>query len=160
MDTGMRKIQARIKAPFGEIAIEADSPQEVLETLREMSPQFISEIGGLISTKLAPPIKAQLEGIVELTTEGPIITTREKLTHYETIGLSLYASEGKKNTANQITRLLESGGIKCMVPGRLNEMAKRGIVFKPDPNRPEWQLTTKGDKWIEEEVMAKLRGES
>lgn len=39
-------------------------------------------------------------------------------------------------------------------------MTKRGLVFKPDPVRPEWQLTSKGEKWIEEEVLAKLRGAS
>ena len=153
----MGKIQVRIKAPFGEIVIEADNPQEVLETLRGMPPQFMGEIGGLISTKLAPPIKAQLEGIVEFTTEGPIITARKKLTHYEAIGLVLYASEEKRYTVAQITRLLEASGIKAMVPGRLNEMTKRGMVFKPNPAKPEWQLTTKGEKWIEEEVLAKLK---
>ncbi|MDH5745416.1 MAG: hypothetical protein OEZ21_00470, partial [Candidatus Bathyarchaeota archaeon] len=94
----------------------------------------------------------------EFTTEGPVIMTREKLTHYEAIGLILYASEGKKNTAAQITKLLESSGIKSMVPARLNEMTKRGRVFKPDPNRPEFTLTVQGERWVEEEVLARLRG--
>ncbi len=157
---GVRTVRVRIKAPFGDVTIEADSPREVLETLKDMPPQFMDEITNLISAKLAPPVKAQLEGIVELTTEGPIITSRKRLTHYEAISMVLYASEEKKLTAAQITRLLESSGIKSMVPGRLNEMTKRGLVFKPDPARPEWQLTSKGEKWIEDEVLAKLRGES
>jgi hypothetical protein len=118
----------------------------------------MSEVDNLISAKLTPPIKAQLEGIVELTTEGPIITTREKLTHYEAIGLTLFASEEKTSTATQISRLLASSGIKCMVPARLNEMTKRGIVFKPDPIKPEFKLTTQGERWVEEEVLVKLRG--
>jgi len=83
----MGKIRVRIKAPFGEIVLEGDNAQEILETLRTMSTQFMSEISSLVSTKFAAPIKAQLEGIVELTTEGPVVTTREKLTHYEAIGL-------------------------------------------------------------------------
>ncbi len=153
----MGKVQVRIKAPFGDIIIEADNPQEVLETLRSMPPQFMGEIGDLVSTKLTPPVKAQLEGIVEFTTDGPIITARKELTHYEAIGLILYASEEKRYTVAQITQLLEASGIKAMVPGRLNEMTKRGIVFKPDPARPEWRLTTKGEKWIEEEVLTKLK---
>lgn len=155
----MRKVRVRIKASFGDVTVEADSSREVLETLKEMSPQFMSEITNLISAKLAPPAKTQLEGIVEITTEGPIITSRKQLTHYEAISLILYAAEGKKLTAAQISRLLESSGIKSMVPC-LNEMTKRGLVFKPDPVRPEWQLTSKGEKWIEEEVLAKLRGAS
>ncbi len=154
----MGKIRVRIKAPFGEIVVEGDSAQEILATLRTMPSEFISEISNLISAKLTPPIKTKLEGIVELTTEGPIITTREKLTHYEAIGLVLFASDKKTNTATKITRLLASSGIRSMVPARLNEMTKRGIVFKPDPARPQFKLTTQGERWIEEEVLVKLRG--
>jgi hypothetical protein len=154
----MGKIRVKIKTPFGEIVVEGDSAQEILATLKTMPPQFMNDIGNLISAKLTPPIKTQLEGIVELTTDGPIITTREKLTHYEAIGLVLFASEEKTSTATQISRLLASSGIKSMVPARLNEMTKRGIVFKPDPAKPEFKLTTQGERWIEEEVLAKLRG--
>jgi len=154
----MGKIRVQIKAPFGVIVVEGNSAQEILSTLKTMPPEFMSEVGNLVSAKFTPPIKTQLEGIVELTTDGPIITTREKLTHYEAIGLTLFASEEKTGTATQISRLLASSGIKCMVPARLNEMTKRGIVFKPDPVKPEFKLTTQGERWIEEEVMAKLRG--
>ena len=156
----MGKVQVRIKAGFGEVVVEGDSPQEVLDLLGAMSPQFMAEIGNLISAKLAVPIKSQLEGIVELTTEGPVITTREKLTHYEAVGLTLYASEDKTRTAAEVTRLLESSGIKSQVPARLNEMTKRGIVFKPDPSRAEWKLTAQGESWVEEDVILKLQGGS
>ena len=154
----MGKIRVRVKAPFGEIVVEGDSAQEILTTLKTMPPQFVNEVGGLISSNLTPSIKTQLDGIIELTTEGPIITTREKLTHYEAIGLVLFASDQNSSTASQIKRLLASSGIRSMVPARLNEMTKRGIVFKPDPARPEFKLTTQGERWIEEEVLAKLRG--
>jgi hypothetical protein len=154
----MGKVRVRVKAPFGEIVIEGDSPQEILTTLKKMPPQFVNEIGSLISQNLTPSMKTQLEGIVELTTEGPIITTREKLTHYEAIGLVLFASDENSSTATQIKRLLASSGIRSMVPARLNEMTKRGIVFKPDPAKPDFKLTTQGERWIEEEVLTKLRG--
>lgn len=155
----MGKIRVQIKTPFGEIVLDGDSAQEILETLRTIPIQFMSEINSLVSTKFAPPIKAKLEGIVELTTEGPVITAREKLTHYEAIGLVLYASEEKVSTATQISRLLSSSGIKSMVPARLNEMTKRGLVFKPDPARPEFKLTVQGERWIEEELLVRLRGQ-
>jgi hypothetical protein len=154
----MGKIRVRVKAPFGEIVVEGDSAQEILSTLKTMPPQFVNEVGGLISSNLTPSIKTQLDGIVELTTEGPIITTREKLTHYEAIGLVLFASDENSSTASQIKRLLASSGIRSMVPARLNEMTKRGIVFKPDPARPDFKLTTQGERWVEEEVLTKLRG--
>jgi len=154
----MGKIKVEIKTSFGQIVVEGDSAQEILETMKTMTPQFISEIGELTSVKLAPPMKAQLEGIVELTTAGPIITAREKLTHYEAVGLVLYASDKRSNTATQIGQLLASSGIKCMVPARLNEMTKRGLVFKPDPAKADWKLTTQGEKWVEEEILTRLKG--
>lgn len=154
----MGKIRVEVKTSFGQIVIEGANAQEVLETMKTMTPQFVSEISEFTSVKLAPPMKAQLEGIVELTTSGPIITAREKLTHYEAVGLVLYASDKKSNTATQISQLLASSGIKCMVPARLNEMTKRGLVFKPDPAKPDWKLTTQGEKWVEEEILTKLKG--
>ena len=155
----MGKIQAKIKTPFGEIIVEGENSQEIIETLNTLPPQFTDKISDLVSAKLAPPMKTQLEGIIELTTQGPVITTREKLTHYEAIGLILYASEEKTSTATQINRLLSSSGIKSMVPARLNEMTKRGLVFKPDPAKPEFKLTTQGERWVEDELLARLRGQ-
>jgi len=154
----MGKIQVKVKTGFGEVVVEGASVEEVLGLLGSMSSEFIGKVSGLVSLKMVSPLKTRLEGIIELTTEGPILATREKLTHYEAIGLTLYASEEKSNTATQITRLLASGGIKSMVPARLNEMTKRGLVFKPDPGRPEFRLTTQGERWIEDEVLAKLQG--
>lgn len=150
-------LRIRVKAPFGEVVIEGDSAKEILDMLSDMPPEFMERISSLVSSKLTPPLRAQLEGIVEFTTEGPVITARGKFTHYEAIGLVLYASENKMSTATQIDRLLQSSGVKSMVPARLNEMTKRGLVFKPDPGRPEFRLTTQGEKWVEEEVVPKLR---
>jgi hypothetical protein len=153
----MKRIEARIKTPFGEVVIEGENPQEILDMLALIPENFIEKLSDFVSNRLTPS-GAQLKGIIELTTEGPVIVTRENLTHYEAVGLVLYASEDRKNTAAQVTKLLESSGIKAMVPARLNEMTKRGQVFKPDPNKPEFKLTIQGEKWIEDEVLAKLRG--
>jgi len=153
----VKRIEARIKTPFGEVVIEGETPKEILSILETMPKNFVEKLSDFVSDRLMPS-GAQLKGIVELTTEGPVVVTREKLTHYEAVGLVLYASEDKINTATQITKLLESSGIKSMVPARLNEMTKRGQVFKPDPSKPDVKLTIQGEKWIEEEVLSKLRG--
>ena len=153
----MKRIEARIKTPFGEVVIEGETPREILGMLETMPENFLEKLSDFISNRLMPS-GAQLKGIVELTTEGPVIVSREKLTHYEAVGLVLYASEDKTNTAAQITKLLESSGIKSMVPARLNEMTKRAQVFKPDPSKTDFKLTIQGEKWIEEEVISKLRG--
>ncbi|MDH5746650.1 MAG: hypothetical protein OEZ21_06835 [Candidatus Bathyarchaeota archaeon] len=154
----MGKVKVKIRAPFGEIVVEGENPQEILKILETFPEDFMEKTVDMVSLRLVPTAAVQLKGVVEFTTEGPVIMTREKLTHYEAIGLILYASEGKKNTAAQITKLLESSGIKSMVPARLNEMTKRGRVFKPDPNRPEFTLTVQGERWVEEEILARLRG--
>jgi len=153
----MKRIEARIKTSFGEVVIEGDTPQEILSMLEAMPADFVEKLSDFVSNRLMPS-GAQLKGVVESTTEGPVIVTREKLTHYEAVGLVLYASEDRKNTAAQVSKLLESSGIKSMVPARLNEMTKRGQVFKPDPSKPEFKLTIQGEKWIEDEVLTKLRG--
>ena len=153
----MKRIEAHIKTPFGEVTIEGDTPQEILNMLESIPENFVEKLSDFVSNKLVPS-GAQLKGIVETTTEGPVIVTRESLTHYEAVGLVLYASNERKNTAAHVVKLLESSGIKSMVPARLNEMTKRGQVFKPDPNKPEFKLTIQGEKWVEEEVISKLRG--
>jgi hypothetical protein len=153
----LKRIEAHIKTPFGEVVIEGESPQEILDMLGIIPENFVEKLSDFVSNKLTQS-GAQLKGIVEPTTEGPVIVTREKLTHYEAVGLILYASEEKKNTAAQVTKQLESSGINAMVPARLNEMTKRGQIFKPDPSKPEFKLTIQGEKWVEEEVISKLRG--
>ena len=153
----MAKIRAHIKTSFGEIEVEGDSAQELLDALKSVTPEFVSQVNGAVSSKVLAPGRAGLEGVVELTTEGPVVTTREKLSHYEAIGLILYASERRTATASKMGDLLKSSGIKSMVPARLNEMTKRGLVFKPDPARPEFKLTLQGEKWIEDEVLPRLK---
>jgi hypothetical protein len=153
----VKKIETRIKTPFGEIVLGGENPQEILDMMSIFPQDFIEKLSNFVSSRVIPS-GAQLKGIIESTTEGPVIVARENLTHYEAIGLTLYASEEKKGTAAQITKLLESSGIKCMVPARLNEMTKRGQVFKPDPNRPEFKLTMQGERWVEDDVLTRLRG--
>jgi hypothetical protein len=152
----MKRVEARIKTPFGEIVIEGENAQEILSMLKTFPEDFVEEVGNFVSQRLMPS-GVQLKGVVEFTTEGPVIITRENMTHYEAIGLTLYASEDKKSTAAQIQKLLESSGIKSMVPARLNEMTKRGQVFKPDPGKPEFKLTMQGERWVEDDVLARLR---
>jgi len=154
----MAKIKAHIKTGFGEIEVKAESTVELVEALKTITPEFMGEVSDLISSRVAGAAKSGLEGVVELTTEGPVVTTREKISHYEAIGLTLFASDRKTNTATKISDLLKSSGIKSMVPARLNEMTKRGLVFKPDPARPEFKLTMQGEKWIEDEILPRLKG--
>lgn len=154
------RVRVRVKTSFGEVAVEGSSTKEVVEMLEGLSPEFIEKVGAAVASRLTPPVRAQLEGLVEFTTEGPVITTRTRLTHYEAIGLVLYACENRTASAALVERLLQSSGIRSMVPARLNEMTKRGLVFKPDPARPEYRLTVSGEKWVEDEVVARLKSKT
>ncbi|NIO37703.1 hypothetical protein GTO27_08365 [Candidatus Bathyarchaeota archaeon] len=154
----MGKIRTRIRTPFGEIIVEGENPQEILNILKDFPEDFVEKTSNLISKRMTTTETIQMRGLVEFTTEGPVLVTNEKLTHYEAIGVVLYASEGRSNTSAQIKKLLESSGVKSMVPARLNEMTKRGQVFKPNPNKPDFKLTAQGERWIENEVLSRLRG--
>lgn len=156
----MKRVEVRFKTSFGEIVVEGETPQEILSLLEAFPENFMENVSTIVSSKLTPSVGSQLKGIIEFTTEGPVIVAKEKLTHYEAIGLILYASEGRQNTAAQVQKLLESSGIKCMVPARLNEMTKRGKVFKPDSKKPDFKLTVQGERWIEDEVLTRLRGKT
>jgi hypothetical protein len=153
-------VKAKIDAPFGEIIIEGENPEEILTMLENFPKDFMEKTSNLVTKKLTSTRAIQLKGVVEISTEGPVVVTREDLTHYEAIGLVLYATEEKKDTSAHIKKLLKSSGIKSMVPARLYEMTKRGLVFKPDPDQPQYKLTVQGERWIEDEILAKLRGKS
>lgn len=156
----MGKFQARIKTSFGEIVIEEEAAEELLRSIRTMPKNFINDLEFLISTKTFSTSGTVFKGIVEFTKKGPILKSKAELTHYEAIGLILYASDDKTGTANQISQLLEHSGIKPRVSSRLNEMAKRGLVYKPDPRAVNWRLTAQGERWIEDGVLPKTVDES
>jgi len=91
----MKRIEARIKTAFGEVIIEGDTPQEILNMLESVPDNFVEKLSDFVSNRLVSS-GAQLKGIVEPTTQGPVIVTRENLTHYEAVGLVLYASDERK----------------------------------------------------------------
>jgi predicted transcriptional regulator len=152
----MARIGVEIEAPFGKIYIEAEKPQELLKILEEFQKDFIERVSKLISEKLELPLLTQMKGLLEFSREGPLIVTSEKLTHYEAIGLILYGSKKKESTSMKVKKLLKSSGIKSMVSARLNEMNKRGLVFKPDPKKPLFKLTQEGERFVED-TIAKVK---
>ncbi len=151
----MGRFQARIKTSFGEIVIEEDRAEDLLRTIRTLPKNFVNELELIISAKTGA-MRTTLNDIIEFTKEGPIIVTNANLTHYEAIGLILYASDGKTNAARQISKLLEYSGIRPRIFSRLNEMTKRGLVYKPNPSESSWKLTAQGEKWIRETVLPKI----
>ena len=58
----MAKVRVRVKTPFGEVVIEGETAQEILKILKTMPPQFVNEVGELISSNLTPSLKTQQKG--------------------------------------------------------------------------------------------------
>jgi hypothetical protein len=153
----MPRITLVIKTPFGEIRVGGETPQEVLDALRGLDQAFVGEVNERISELLATQAKDDLKGIVEIGRDGPVIVTKERLSHYEAIGLILYSVKDHQASSREITGRLTASGKKVTVPARLHEMRRRGHLFKPVDRAPYYKLSTKGVKWIEEEVIPPLR---
>lgn len=153
----MARITCAIKTPFGEIRVSGESPEEVLDALQDIDQVFVKEINEKVSDILTTQAKDDLKGIVEVGRDGPIIVTKEKLSHYECIGLVLYSLRDHQSSSRGISKRLSASGKKVTVPARLHEMRKRGHIFKPVDKAPYYKLTTKGVKWIEEDVIPPLK---
>ena len=153
----MARITCAIKTPFGEIRVSGESPEEVLDALQDIDQVFVKEVNEKVSDILTTQAKDDLKGLVEVGRDGPIIVTKEKLSHYECIGLVLYSMRDHQSSSRGILKRLSASGKKVTVPARLHEMRKRGHIFKPVDKAPYYKLTTKGVKWIEEDVIPPLK---
>ncbi|MEM2325807.1 MAG: hypothetical protein QXG94_02275 [Candidatus Bathyarchaeia archaeon] len=153
------KIQAEIKTSFGKIVVEGSTINEVVTAINSFPENLIVELERIVLRMLSQSTNKEYEGIVKVTEEGPILVLKDAsgITQYEAIALTLYFSKNRCSKPSTIRRLLEYSGIKLQVSSRLNEMAKRGLVFKPIPGRAEWALSPKGERWVEEEVLPKLK---
>lgn len=157
----MGKIQAEINVSFGKIIIEGTTPNDLLETLEKLPENFFRSVENLVSEKVSlsreeRPEKA--ESIVRYTDMGPILVLKDpsSITHCEAIGLLLYFLKDKICKPSQLRYLLQCSGLSIQVSSRLNEMFKKGLVFKPTSREAGWTLTPKGERWVEEEVLPKV----
>lgn len=152
------RLRVTIETGYGAIEVSGESPEEVLEGLGWLTSEYVSRINEIASEATAD-VEDSLRGIVRIDDEGPTIVSREELSHYEAIGLVLYAMEGHEATSKEIGERLVSSGKKVAVAARLHEMRERGQVFKPDSKESLHKLTAKGVKWIEEDLLRRLRDE-
>ncbi len=150
------RLRVTIETGYGAIEVSGESPEEVLEGLGWLTSEYVSRINEIASEATAD-VEDSLKGIVRIDDEGPTIVSRENLSHYEAIGLVLYAMEGHEATSKEIGERLVSSGKKVAVAARLHEMRERGQVFKPDSKESLHKLTAKGVKWIEEDLLRRLR---
>ena len=153
----MARISLAIKTPFGEINVSGDTTKAVLDALSKLDQDFVSEVNDRVSKLLVTQAKDDLKGIIEIGRDGPIIVTKATLSHYAAIGLILYSLREHQSSSREIAKRLAASGKKVTVPARLHEMRKRGHIFKPVDRAPYYKLSTRGVKWIEEEILPPLK---
>jgi len=150
------RLRVTIKTSYGAMEVSGESPEEVLEGLGWLTHELISQINERASEATAFEAEDNLKDIIRVDREGPTIVSREELSHYEAIGLILYAMKNYEATSKQIRERLVSSGKKVTVAARLHEMRNRGHVFKPEKKGSMYKLTSRGVKWIEDDVLARL----
>mgnify|MGYP005831147643 CR=1 FL=1 len=153
----MKEIKVHLKLPFGDLVVCGTSKAEILEELNSIDREFISEINECLTSLFEKGENKDLREIVEIDRDDPIIITKKDMSHYEAIGLILYCSKNHQATSKEIKKRLAMSGKEVTVPARLYEMKKRGYIFKPVEKGFLHRLSSKGIKWVEEEVIPKLK---
>ena len=152
----MPRLRVSVKTSYGKIEVSGESPSEVMEGLGWLTSEFMAGVSGRVSDVAAAEAEDNLKGIVRVGRDGPTIVTREELSHYESIGLIMYAMKDHEATGKEIRDRLSSSGKSVTVAARLHEMRRRGHVFQPDGKGSEYRLTERGVKWVEEEVLPRF----
>ena len=153
----MPKLQLNIETDYGTLTVSGDTQEEILETLALLTDDFLDKISEKLSILDLKQTEDRLRNIVRIGQNGPVIVTRAEISHYEAIGLVLYSMKNQEATSKKIRERLEASGKEVIVAARLNEMRKRGHIFKPTGKGSEYRLTSKGMAWVDDEVVEKIR---
>lgn len=153
------KVRVIVKRPYGDVEVEGDSLDEVVEGL-ETFPEWLAIIDNLVTGLEAAPAEEEeepLRGIVEMSTDGPLITVpRDRLTDREAIGILLNANDPEPMEPKDIGRLLRMSGRPSAGYGsRLSEMRREGQIIR---DGGAYRLSAAGKRWVEEELVTKLKG--
>ena len=146
------KVKVIVDRPYGNIEIEGESLDEVVEGL-ETFPEWLAVIDKLIAiTEVPSEEKNLLEGIIELTSDGPqLIVAKEKVNTKEAISLLLYAQGSTPIEPKQIGRLLNlSGHGSAGFGSRLSEMRREGIIVREEQG---YRISLAGKRMIEELIQ-------
>jgi len=153
----MPKLQLNIETDYGTLTVSGDTQEEILEALSLLTDNFLDEISDKLSVLDLKQTEDRFRNIVRIGQNGPVIVTRAEISHYEAIGLILYSMKNQEATSKKIRERLEASGKDVIVAARLNEMRKRGHVFKPSGKGSEYRLTSKGMAWVDNEVVEKIK---
>ncbi|MEE8570282.1 MAG: hypothetical protein V3S97_04705 [Candidatus Bathyarchaeia archaeon] len=144
------KIRVTVKRPYGNIEVEGDSLDEVVQGL-EAFPEWLVVIDKMMSTTDIDQ-EEELEGIIEASSEGPqLIIPKNRVSSKEGIGLLLYSQNPNPLEPKEIGALLSLSGHGTSGYGsRLSEMRREGNIIKEGSG---YRLSVAGKKWINELIL-------
>ena len=149
----MGRYRLRIKREFGEFEVESATPEEILESLKGL-PEVLRKVDEALSKPALSGPKISLKGIVETTSDGPVLTVpRDRISDKEALGILLYSLTNARSP--ELYRLLNlSGTLSPGAPSRLSEMKREGLVVK---DGDQYKLTMAGIRMIEEDILPRLK---
>jgi hypothetical protein len=153
----MLKLKLTIKTQFGDIQVTGETPEELLKGMEWLTQEYVAQLNEKISGLTSWQALDHLKGIIDMRRNGPLLICNEQLSHYEAIGLILYAIRGYQATGKELKTCLNESGRKVIVPARLHEMVKKGLLFRPEGRGSIYKLTAKGVTWVEREVLPSIR---
>ena len=153
----MPRITLTVKTQFGDVQVSGENPTELLTALDWLTQEYIAQLNDKVSSIVSKQSLDHLKGIVQMRQDGPILICKEEISHYEAIGLLLYAVKGYQATNKELRNMLNESGRRVVVPARLHEMVKKGILFRPEGRGSIYKLTAKGVNWVEREVLPPIR---
>ncbi len=153
----MPRIILTVKTQFGDLQVSGESPEELLSALDWLTQEYVTQLNDRVSGIVSKQSLDHLKGIVQMRQDGPILVCKEEISHYEAIGLLLYAVKGYQATNKELRNMLNESGRRVVVPARLHEMVKKGILFRPEGRGSIYKLTAKGVNWVEREVLPPIR---
>ncbi|MFH0748497.1 MAG: hypothetical protein V1915_01040 [Candidatus Bathyarchaeota archaeon] len=150
------KVRVIVTRPYGNIEVEGESLDEVVEGL-ETFPEWLAVIDGLIAITEVIPTKEEnpLQGLIEVTSEGPqLIVSKDNVSTKEAISLLLFANNPMPIEPKQIGRLLNlSGHGSSGFGSRLSEMRREGTIVREGQG---YRISVAGKK-IVEDLTQRLR---
>ena len=151
------KVRLVLHRSYGDIELEGDSFDEIIERIKEF-PEWLEVIDTMITTQsTAVGEKDILSGLVQITTEGPVLTiTRDKLTDREAVATLLYAMEPQGLRPKELSRLLSlSGFLSVGFASRLSELKREGLAYREGDT---YKLTVAGKQWVETKAKSMKPG--
>jgi hypothetical protein len=151
------KVRLVLHRSYGDIELEGESFDEIIDRVKEF-PEWLEVIDSMISTQSTTVVeKDLLSGIVQVTTEGPVLTiTRDKLKDREAVAILLYSMDPQGLRPRELSRLLSlSGFLSVGFASRLSELKREGLAYREGDT---YRLTVAGKNWVENVIKPMKSG--